>query len=395
MAYPLDTLAASVSVTGISAPPYSDIILSLQASFRAIYGSDAYLEPDSQDGQLLAIFAKAIDDCNQSAVAVWNSFSPSTAQGTHLSSLVAINGLSRASSSNSQATVLIGGTSGTVISAGKVRDLSGRLWSLPTSVTIPNTGALTTTATCDELGAIAAGIGSLTQIATPTLGWQTVTNTAAASLGAPVETDAALRRRQAVSVSLPSTTVLGGLQGALQSLPGVTRARVLENDTNTTNAEGQPPHSITAIVLGGDAAAIAATILAKKSVGCSTHGTTTVYPVVDAAGVVYTINYFVPTPVRIRVGISISTLAGYSSDVGLALRTAIAGYVTSLPFGDDVLHSRLYLPAMLFGTGEYQKYEVVALTVARGTDPLATADVVIAFNEQPSCVLADVVLTVV
>lgn len=395
MAFPLTTLAASVTATGISAPAYADVLLSLQASFRAIYGSDAYLEADSQDGQFLAVIAKAIDDCNQSAVAVYNSFSPATAQGARLSSLVALNGMTRAVSSNSQATMLLGGTSGTIIVAGKVRDLSGRLWSLPATVTITNTGTLLTTATCDELGAIAANTNTLTQIATPTLGWQTATNTSAASLGAPVETDAALRRRQAASVAQPSTTVLAGLQGALQSLAGVTRARVLENDSDVATSEGLPPHSVAAIVLGGDASQIAATILAKKSIGCATHGTTTVYPVVDAAGIVYSIKYFVPTPVRIRVGVSISTMPDYSSDVGLALRQAIVDYVSSLPFGDDVLFTRLYLPAMLFGSGSYQKYEVVGLSVAKGTDALATSDIVVAFNEQPSCVLADVVLTVV
>jgi hypothetical protein len=64
--YPLPTLSAQVTSAGISAPAYSDILLSLQASFRAIYGSDAYLEADSQDGQFLAIMAQAINDCNQS-----------------------------------------------------------------------------------------------------------------------------------------------------------------------------------------------------------------------------------------------------------------------------------------------------------------------------------------
>lgn len=395
MAFPLDTLAAAVTATGISAPPYSDVLLSLQASFRAIYGSDAYIEADSQDGQFLAVIAKAIDDCNQTAVSVYNAFSPATAQGAHLSTLVAINGMTRAVSSNSQATMLLGGTAGTVIVGGKVRDLSGRLWSLPPSVTITNLGTLTTTATCDELGAVAANVASLTQIATPTLGWQTATNTTAASLGAPVESDAALRRRQAAAVAQPSTTVLAGLQGALQSLPGVTRAQVIENDTNVATAEGLPPHSVTAIVLGGDANEIASTLLAKKSVGCYTNGTTLVSPVVDAAGIVYSIRYYVPTPVRIRVQVSITTMPNYSSDIGLQLRQAVVDFVNATVFGDDILYTRLYLPAMLFGTGSYQKYEVVGLAIAKESGALGMTDIAIAFNEQPNCVLADVTLLVV
>ena len=77
--YPLATLAAQVTSTGISAPSYNDILSSLTASFQGIYGSDAYLGPDSQDGQLLAVVAQAIYDCNQTAIAVYNQFSPQTA----------------------------------------------------------------------------------------------------------------------------------------------------------------------------------------------------------------------------------------------------------------------------------------------------------------------------
>ena len=75
------TLAAQISSTGISAPDYADIFAELQSMYWQIYGTDADLDPDSQDGQLLAIFAQAIYDCNMLAVTVYNAFSPATAQG--------------------------------------------------------------------------------------------------------------------------------------------------------------------------------------------------------------------------------------------------------------------------------------------------------------------------
>ena len=65
MTFPLATLAAAVTSAGIAAPSYSDILTSLQTSFRAIYGADVYLGADTQDGQLLAIVALAIHDANQ------------------------------------------------------------------------------------------------------------------------------------------------------------------------------------------------------------------------------------------------------------------------------------------------------------------------------------------
>jgi hypothetical protein len=79
--YPLPTLAATVTDAGISAPPYADILLSLQASYRSIFGSDIYIDADSQDGQWLAIIAAAVNDCNAATIAAYNSRSPATAQG--------------------------------------------------------------------------------------------------------------------------------------------------------------------------------------------------------------------------------------------------------------------------------------------------------------------------
>ena len=50
----------------------------------------------------------------------------------------------------------------------------------------------------------------------------------------------------------------------------------------------------------------------------------------------YSIRYYVPTPVRIRVQVSITTTTPeYSSDVGLALRQAIVDYVIANYLVDD------------------------------------------------------------
>jgi hypothetical protein len=62
--YPLATLACTIDENGISAPSYADILASLQASFQSIYGSDIYIEADSQDGQWLATIAQIINDGN-------------------------------------------------------------------------------------------------------------------------------------------------------------------------------------------------------------------------------------------------------------------------------------------------------------------------------------------
>ncbi|MDS7346548.1 hypothetical protein NXH06_27840, partial [Klebsiella pneumoniae] len=53
MSLDLDTLGLSATVTaeGISAPDYQTVLDTITGYFQQIYGSDAYLEPDSKDGQ--------------------------------------------------------------------------------------------------------------------------------------------------------------------------------------------------------------------------------------------------------------------------------------------------------------------------------------------------------
>src|SRR5271170_2946754 len=92
--------AAYVDATGVHAPAFVDIQNYLIASYQAIYGADIVVDNSTQDGQLIGILALAIADTNAACIAVYNSFSPSTAQGVGLSSMVKINGMQRELPSN-------------------------------------------------------------------------------------------------------------------------------------------------------------------------------------------------------------------------------------------------------------------------------------------------------
>lgn len=293
MALNLDTLGLSATVTaqGISAPDYQTILDTLTSYFRQIYGSDAYLEPDSKDGQMVALVALAVHDANNTAIGIYNSFSPTTAQAAALSSNVKINGITRKVATNSTADLLLTGTAGTTISNGSARDKNGIIWNFPASVAIGVDGTVLVTATCANSGSVAAMAGTITTINTPTRGWVSVTNPAAATVGSPAETDAELRIRQGQSVALSSITPFEGVDGAIANVAGVTRHKLYENDTGATDSNGLPPHSISAIVEGGDVTEIAQTIRGNKGQGTATYGTTSV-TVPDTYGNPHVISFF-------------------------------------------------------------------------------------------------------
>jgi uncharacterized phage protein gp47/JayE len=405
--YPLATLAAQVDATGISAPSYPDIFASLQASFRQIYGEDAVLTADTQDGQFLAIFALAVHDANQTAIAIFNSFSPHYAQGAGLSSLVKLNGLTRLVPTKSTVDVLVSGSVGTVITNGIVGDGTNN-WDLPVMVTIPLSGEITVTATAEEDGSIAAAPGTVSRIVTPTLGWAEVTNPGAAAPGAPLETDATLRRRQDFSTALPAQSVVASISASLASVLGVTSFVIYENDTNVTDANGIPAHTICAVVEGGSVDDIAAAIALKKTPGTGTFGTTSV-TVLDQSGVPSTIKFYVLAPVAMDIIVSVTALAGFVTSTADKIKAALVQYINNLDIGEDSYIGRLWGPADLQGqaaqdaTGLLQgdldvlskTYKVTAVTQGAHGGALSAADFVVAFNQSAQTATANITVNVV
>ncbi len=376
---------------GINKPDYEQARAYLVEAFQGIFGQDIYVDPDSQDGQQIAIFASAINDANAMAVQVYNSFSPSTGRGVGLSSNVKINGIARRVASFSTVDLLVTGQAGTTITAGAATDAAGNRWLLPESVTIPPDGDITVTATARDIGSVAAAANTITTIGTPTRGWQSVTNPAAATAGAPIENDAQLRQRQTVSTAIPSLTVFEGTMGAVASIVGVLRYRGYENDQDATDADGIPGHTISLVVDGGDAQAIGEAIAAKKSPGTGTYGTTSV-DVIDEYGVTRAIEFFRPETVAIKAEITLTPRQGYSTAIETQIKQAVVDYINAIRIGDDVIRSKIYLPANLFGGAGSQSFEITNLRIAKVADPLGTADVPIAFNQAAAASIVNITI---
>jgi uncharacterized phage protein gp47/JayE len=388
----MTTPIATIDETGIHVPDFATVLAYFKDRYRSIYGADVYLENDSQDGQWLALIALALNDANAMAAAAYNSFSPTTAQGVGLSTNVKINGISRALPTYSAVDLLIVGQAGAIITRGVAQDDAGNKWDLPASVVIPIAGQITVTAIAQQIGAVKAVPNSITQIATPTRGWQSVTNPGNAVAGAPVESDALLRRRQKVSTALPSQTIIDGVLGAVAAVSGVTRYKAYENDSSIADASGIPGHTLALVVEGGDPVEIATRILRKKTPGVGTYGTT-VENVVDAYGIPHVVRFFRPTVVQVGFAITVRALNNFTFDVQTAIQNALAAWASALDIGQPVYLTRAYVPANLIGA-QSATFEILSLAMGRnGASPTA-ADVAIAFNESAYCDPANVIVTV-
>jgi len=390
----ITTTAATIDATGISAPSYEDILEYLRAQYQGIYGADVYLGNDSKDGQFLGIIAKTISDVNSVTISVYNAFSPATAQGANLSSVVKINGIRREASSNSTVDVQVGGQAGMPIINGVIIDPANNRWSLPAEVDVPPAGTVTVTATCQTPGAIQLAPNTTWTIGTPTRGWQSVSNVNAASPGAPVEEDPTLRQRQATSTAIPSLTVLEGIVGAVANIPGVTRYAAYENDTSQTDANGIPQHTIAIVVEGGDAVAIAQAIAKKKTPGGGTFGDTPIV-VINKYGMPITINIIRPSEQAITAAVSMKALAGYTSATGKALQKAVSDYINAVAIGGGaarVVEWDACIAAAKSVPGS-NTFKIASLTLS-GNGGAGSPDVPLAFNQAATCTPDSVVLTV-
>ncbi|ECA8631739.1 hypothetical protein ERG30_24865, partial [Salmonella enterica subsp. enterica serovar Newport] len=269
------------------------------------------------------------------------------------------------------------------------------IWRLPDSVVIGVDGTVTATAICSKSGAVAAPAGTITTINTPTRGWTSVTNPAAATVGAPAETDAELRIRQGQSVAIPSITPFEGVDGAIANIAGVTRHKLYENDTGKADGNGLPPHSISAIVDGGDVTEIARTIRGNKGQGVRTWGKTSV-TVPDKYGNPHIISFSRPTDVPVYGKITLKVFAGYTSQIGVQIQQAVADYINRLMIGDQVLLSRIYSPANLgvVSGGNARYYDIQELLIGKSPEAVAAANINIAYDESASCKPENIIITV-
>lgn len=382
-----------INEKGFHYPDYETILNLLKTEYKNIYGSDVYLENDSQDGQWLAIQALAMHELAEVAAGVYSSFSPSTSKSDSLSKNVKINGIRRAAPSFSTVDVKIVGEVGTLILNGIVKDVNENKWILPERVVIDKTGEIVVTARSEKAGAVTAAEGTVNVIFTPQRGWQSVTNEAKAIVGKGVESDTDLRIRQSLSVAIPSQALLEGLHGALLTLENVGKLKIYENDTAEPDANGLPPHSICVIVLGGDAQKIGQIIGLKKTIGVATFGDVSV-SYVDRFGLKTQLSFFRPSVKNIFAQIKIKPLNNYLNTLNNVICQYVADYINNLAIGETIYLSKLFVPANLLNDENGKTFEILDLKIKDDTGDFAAQNIQLGFKEMAKCAVENIQIIV-
>ena len=291
-------MAEEISKDGIEILTTTEIVDNIinggtnYAGLKAIFGDDTNFDQDSPDAQLVNIFAQAKRDLSELAVEIFNSFDPDQASGAVLDARVLYNGVIRKGGTYTITEITIT-TNKAVTLKGidyaqtdeeiqqngvfTIQDYNGNQYYLQKTTTLGEGITTGINFRAKTMGPVWYMPNAINQIVTPIKGVISVNNPRQPmQTGVAQETDDELKLRRARAVGLGMLGSVEVMQASLRQLTDVVDSVVFENNTNYTDADGIPAHSIWVIVRGGTKEEIADVIYLRLNAGCGMKGDTVV-----------------------------------------------------------------------------------------------------------------------
>lgn len=392
-------MPVGLSDTGFEAKTLETILAELEADVRTTIGAGVDTAPDSPTGQMLAIFASKVREVWELAQAVYASQYPASASGFSLTNVSAITGTKRKAATKSKVDANVNVDMGTYAIGTLVAHVLGqptRRFSNAEEVVNAGPGAATINGVAfeaEETGPVVANAGTLTVIAAAVSGWNSITNPLDATKGTTVEVDTPLRTRRESELATKGSTTVNAIRADISALDDVIGVQVLENDTDATDGNGLPPHSVEAIVQGGDNTEIATALFNAVAAGITTYadpaGDVSVV-VQDSANENHTVLFSRPTVVPIYIIVELTAEA--DTYVGDAFIKQVLEDFAALDYqvGDDVITSRLVAELWNKVPG---LVTIAAVKVDDSPGPTSDADWVITSRQLATVSVANIIVT--
>lgn len=177
---------------------------------------------------------------------------------------------------------------------------------------------------------------TITEIKTAVPGLLAVNNLIPRIAGSLQESDAELRASYAAKIFQRSSRMTDSIRAAiLQNVQGVDFCEVQDNPTNDWDEYGRPPHSVEAVVSGGDNNEIATQILNTKAGGISSYGNTEVDLKLNS-GESLTIRFTRPVLLYVWFRVSVESLGNLPTDYADTIKAIITSGLSSLGNVDEI-----------------------------------------------------------
>lgn len=381
-------MAFGVTEDGFVIKPLATILTEIEDDQRADIDPGLDLDARSAQGQLNQIFAGALAELWELGEATYGAAYPDSANDASLDNVASITGTTRSPTTKTTiADVEVTLNPNKALPAGSVAHLASQ----PNARFLSDTlvpadvagGTFTVDFTAESAGAITVAANQLDTIAEPVSGWTGVDNPTAGDTGEATETDAELRVKRIAELESGGSTNVNSIRANLLQDTTAVDAAVFENDTDVTDSNGLTPHSIRAILRGGDSTEIAQSIFDTKAAGIATNGAET-EAILDSQGVSHDIKYDFASELVyfLTVTVAIDPLTFDTTDGVTDMETAVETYIDALPVGGDVIVDQVKcamigvtgvvsFPAFLHGFGA----ATVATDLTVDDDEFATSDV--------------------
>lgn len=329
-----------LTLTGFVRKSQDVILAEIEADQRAEIDPDLDLSESEPLGQVNGIFARHLGIGWETLETVANNNDPDATEGRFLDSICKITGTFRPKGTQSEVVLSCNLDSGTELAPDDdlvaIEGQEDVEWTPKEAFTAPSDGVHSVTFVSVNTGPIPGYAGTITVIKTAKVGWNSVNNSEDATLGTDVMTDLELRiKRERDLANAGSATVraiLANLSTAFGDDLGT--LNVYENDTDVTDDDGRPPHSVEAILDDGGAIdddEIAQVILESRAAGVASYGTSsgTATRTINGVSTDKTEYFSRPDDVDIYIEYTLTTGTDYVGDTAVkefVVATANAKY---------------------------------------------------------------------
>ena len=247
-------MPAGLDSTGFTVKLLTEILQEIQISQANTIDPALDFSTEKALGQLNGIFSEREALLWELVHVAMSAFDPDVAEGYLLEALSAITGTVRRPASRSLVPVSVNLDASTTLPAGSRASVVGQ----PTKVFRTVADIPATTAgdypgqmESEDTGPVAAASGTLTIIAGPVAGWNSVTNTSDATVGRVQDTDTTLRLRRVEGLARAGACTSAAIRADLLAIEDIEKVHVFENLTDVTDGDGIPAHSLEILVFDG------------------------------------------------------------------------------------------------------------------------------------------------
>lgn len=343
--------------------------------------------PSSPQGQIITAFAEQLSQARD-IIALYTGMAFNGGYGVFLDNYMDMfYGIKRQPPTPMIANVEIRGVPGTQVPAFFIAQSGKFKFKKEGGIaTIPATGVLNATMVSEAVGDNQVPANTITQINTPVIGVESVTNPTPSSAGNDVESDTNFLIRGRRSIFNRAIVVFGAMVARVQDVRGVTKLGGFENYTTQAIVHKGveiAAHSISIVVKGGSIEDIGMAMLATKNPGCGVVGDVEFKYELPGTSQEYVMRWFRPVEKPIMVSLVVELTAEADAGYKTIISDNLIELINQLKIGATIYPLQILNDMTLLSGVVIKEFGMQVANLDNTNAPqMVTAPIALGFKEE-------------